>query len=181
MKEKRAGTWTPRLGLKVPDVLLPDIRGHPTIKTRWMSAIPPSAILSRKGIVRYGGGISHWAAKLWLWWLILNRHETSQNVIWEETKGQFCKAVLANVPPVPVCGVHIQNHIACFYQGSTAGKELFGGNFGTGEHLPKPPFWKPPFCARRHKKSKKSLWGSLRGVPADPPKESNESLESKNR
>ena len=29
-------------------------------KTR---AIPPSAIRSRKGIARYGGGISHWAAK----------------------------------------------------------------------------------------------------------------------
>ena len=26
-------------------------------------AIPPSAILSRKGIARYGGGVSHWAAK----------------------------------------------------------------------------------------------------------------------
>ena len=22
----------------------------------------------------------------------------------------------------------------------------FGGNFGTGKHLPKPPFWRPPFC-----------------------------------
>ena len=29
MKEKRARTWTPRLGLEVPDVLLPDIRDHP--------------------------------------------------------------------------------------------------------------------------------------------------------
>ena len=29
-----------------------------------MGAIPPSAILSRKGIARCGGGISHWAAKL---------------------------------------------------------------------------------------------------------------------
>ena len=28
-----------------------------------MGATPPSAILSRKGIARYGGGISHWAAK----------------------------------------------------------------------------------------------------------------------
>ena len=34
------------------------------MKTRQMGAIPPSAILSRKGIARYGGGISHWAAKL---------------------------------------------------------------------------------------------------------------------
>ena len=33
------------------------------MKTREMGAIPLSAILSRKGIVRYGGGISHWAAK----------------------------------------------------------------------------------------------------------------------
>ena len=33
------------------------------MKTRQMGAIPPSAILSRKGIARYGGGISHWAAK----------------------------------------------------------------------------------------------------------------------
>ena len=35
---------------------------HP-MKRRQMGAIPPSAILSRKGIARYGGGISHWAAK----------------------------------------------------------------------------------------------------------------------
>ena len=34
------------------------------MKTRQMGAIPPSAILSRKGIARYGGGISHWAAKI---------------------------------------------------------------------------------------------------------------------
>ena len=33
------------------------------MKTRQMGAIPPTAILSRKGIARYGGGISHWAAK----------------------------------------------------------------------------------------------------------------------
>ena len=30
MKEKAARTWTPRLGLELPDVFLPDIRGHPT-------------------------------------------------------------------------------------------------------------------------------------------------------
>ena len=36
-------------------------------KTRQMRAIPPSAILSRKGIARYGGGISHWAAKGATW------------------------------------------------------------------------------------------------------------------
>ena len=29
-----------------------------------MRAIPPSAILFQKGVARYGGGISHWAAKL---------------------------------------------------------------------------------------------------------------------
>ena len=29
MKGKRARTGTPRLGLEVPDVLLPDIRDHP--------------------------------------------------------------------------------------------------------------------------------------------------------
>ena len=34
------------------------------MKTRQIGAIPPSAILSRKGIARYGGGgISHWAVK----------------------------------------------------------------------------------------------------------------------
>ena len=33
------------------------------MKTRRTGAIPPSAILSRRGIARYGGGISHWAAK----------------------------------------------------------------------------------------------------------------------
>ena len=32
-------------------------------KTKQMGAIPPSVILSRKGIARYGGGISHGAAK----------------------------------------------------------------------------------------------------------------------
>ena len=36
------------------------------MKTRQVGAIPPSAILSRKGIARYGGGISHRAAKVWL-------------------------------------------------------------------------------------------------------------------
>ena len=30
-----------------------------------LGAIPPSAILSQKGIARYGGGISHWAAKIY--------------------------------------------------------------------------------------------------------------------
>ena len=34
------------------------------MKARQMGAIPPSAILSCKGVARYGGGISHWAAKL---------------------------------------------------------------------------------------------------------------------
>ena len=34
------------------------------MKTRQMGAIPPSAIVSRKGIAPIGGGISHWAAKL---------------------------------------------------------------------------------------------------------------------
>ena len=33
------------------------------MKTRQMGAIPPSAIQSRKGIARYGGGISHSSAK----------------------------------------------------------------------------------------------------------------------
>ena len=32
------------------------------LKTRQMVAMPPSAILSREGIARYGG-LSHWAAK----------------------------------------------------------------------------------------------------------------------
>ena len=34
------------------------------MKIRQMGVIPPSAILSRKGVARYGGGILHWAAKL---------------------------------------------------------------------------------------------------------------------
>ena len=33
------------------------------MQTRQKSAIPPSAILSRKGIASIWGGISHWAAK----------------------------------------------------------------------------------------------------------------------
>ena len=33
------------------------------MKTRQMGAIPPSAILSRKGYCAIWGGISHWAAK----------------------------------------------------------------------------------------------------------------------
>ena len=32
-----------------------------------------------------------------------------------------------------------------FCQGRNAGKD-FSGNVGTGEHLAKPPFWKPSFC-----------------------------------
>ena len=32
-------------------------------ETRQMGAIPPSAILSRKGMARHGVGVSHWAAK----------------------------------------------------------------------------------------------------------------------
>ena len=24
--------------------------------------------------------------------------------------------------------------------------KTFGGNLGAGEHMPKSPFWKPPFC-----------------------------------
>ena len=34
------------------------------MKTRQMGAIPPSAILSRKAIARYGGVSRHWAAKI---------------------------------------------------------------------------------------------------------------------
>ena len=34
------------------------------MNTRQMGAIPPSAILSRKGIARYGGGISLWAMRI---------------------------------------------------------------------------------------------------------------------
>ena len=35
------------------------------MKTRQKRAIRPSAILSRKGLARYGGDISRWAAKCW--------------------------------------------------------------------------------------------------------------------
>ena len=49
---------------------------------------------------------------------------------------------------------------------STPGKGLFEGNSGTGEHLPKPPFWKPPFSGK-HPSSrdvleplKQALWHS---------------------
>ena len=45
----------------------PPKKGHLSdtcaIPIRQMDAIPSSAILFRKGIARYGGGISHWAAK----------------------------------------------------------------------------------------------------------------------
>ena len=34
------------------------------MNTRQMGAIPPSAILSRKGYCAIWGGISHWAAKI---------------------------------------------------------------------------------------------------------------------
>ena len=43
MKEKTARTWTPRLGREVPDVLLPDIREHPTVtvsRTQCRSKFP---------------------------------------------------------------------------------------------------------------------------------------------
>ena len=38
MKEKTARTWTPTLGLKPPDVLLPDIHDHPRNKEKGTSS-----------------------------------------------------------------------------------------------------------------------------------------------
>ena len=58
------------------------------MKTRQMGAIPPSAILSRKGIARYGGGISHWAAK------VLYKKRGSGN----PKKGGTAKRELLRVP-----------------------------------------------------------------------------------
>ena len=46
------------------------------MKTRQMGARPPSAILSRKGIARYGGGISHWAAKSYKHWVWTSMTQT---------------------------------------------------------------------------------------------------------
>ena len=40
---------------------------------------------------------------------------------------------------------NIKNHSVFFQPGWHRGGRLFGRNFGTGEHLPNPPFWKSPF------------------------------------
>ena len=37
-------------------------------------------------------------------------------------------------------GPGVSKIVPFFWQDSTAGKVVFGGKFGTGEHLPKPPF-----------------------------------------
>ena len=56
MKEKTARTWTPRLGLELPDVLLPDIRDLPIIST--VGKIFPTIywIITVKGFI-FGGFI----------------------------------------------------------------------------------------------------------------------------
>ena len=46
MKEKRARTWTPRLGPEVADVFLPDIRDHP-------NHLPPPVAASVMIVLRY--------------------------------------------------------------------------------------------------------------------------------
>ena len=55
-----------RSGGAIPPPLKKGISAIPArypVKTRQMGAIPPSAILSRKGIAAIWGGIFHWAAK----------------------------------------------------------------------------------------------------------------------
>ena len=66
----------------------------------------------------------------------------------EETNRWFCKRVaLRNVPSFRLLGSkNIKNHSFPLPGWHCRQKKLCGGNFGTGEHLPKPPFWKPPFC-----------------------------------
>ena len=66
----------------------------------------------------------------------------------EETKGRFRKrAVLANVPsfrffvPGNIC---MYPRSGFWYRGTSEYTLL--PVCGTGEHPPKPPFWKPPFC-----------------------------------
>ena len=63
------------------------------------------------------------------------------------TQGRFRKrAVLANVPSfrfwVPG-NIHMFPRSGFCYRGTSVC--TFVPVFGTGEHLPKPPFWKPPF------------------------------------
>ena len=66
----------------------------------------------------------------------------------EETKGRFRKrVVLANVPSfwflVPG-NIRMYLRSVFWYQGTS--ECTLVPCFGTGEHPPKPPFWKPPFC-----------------------------------
>ena len=52
---------------------------------------------------------------------------------------------------------------AFFCQGSIAGKD--GGNFGTGEHLPKPPFCKPPILTAPTRNSPERIRNTIRTFP----------------
>ena len=67
------------------------------------------------------------------------------------------RAVWQMYPRSGFWGPGISKILAFFCQGSTAGKGLLGGNFGTGEHLPKPPFWKPPCCEPSQYQCKKRI------------------------
>ena len=64
----------------------------------------------------------------------------------ERNKGRFCKrGVLANVPSFRLVGWRKIKKHSFLLPGWHCRERLCGGHFGTGEHLPKPHFWKPPF------------------------------------
>ena len=65
----------------------------------------------------------------------------------EEQKGFRKRAVLANVPSFRVLvpgNIRMYPRSSFWYWGTSECTLVPG--FGTGEHPPKPPFWKPPFC-----------------------------------
>ena len=80
-------------------------------------------------------------------------------IIHWETKGWFRKrVVLANVPSFRLSfrGNMRTYPRSGFRSGGTSERTLVPV-FVPGEHPPKPPFWKPPFCQQ--------IWNFLRGSP----------------
>ena len=80
------------------------------------------------------------------------RESSSQRVVQAEAEGWFYKrAVLANRPSFGSWGPGMSKILALFCQCSIAGKDFLEEMSVHGEHLPNPPFWKPPFFWRTTK------------------------------
>ena len=78
-----------------------------------------------------------------------------------EIKGRFCKRVgFGECALVPVSGVHRSGFCTLtpgfWYHRSVFFVPSFRF-FGAGEHPPKPPFWKPPFCAPPNFSNRQSM------------------------